>query len=103
MTTNKAQKRAVRARMVKTGERYTTARHYALGLQQSKTQVEETVLAPSLPPRVAEPGMSDAAIYRGSGRTWDEWFAILDVWDATTKGHTAIARYVSVDLGVDGW
>ena len=32
MTTNKAQKRAIRARMDKTGEAYTTARHYLLDL-----------------------------------------------------------------------
>jgi hypothetical protein len=47
--------------------------------------------------------MSDSAIQRGSGRTWDEWFTILDAWQGTTKGHTAIARYVAGEFNVDGW
>ena len=110
MTTNKAQKRAIRTRMAKTGERYTAARHYELDLHrvdlpviQSSTEPTPQVKDAALPPRVAQPGMSDAAIQRGSGRTWDEWFAILDAWDAPTKGHTAIARHIAVDHGVDGW
>jgi len=123
MTTNKAQKRAIRSRMAKTGERYTTARHYELNLHRATASTAETQAAgdasmpvpglelnpptptaePGLPPRVAEPGISDAAIQRGSGRTWDEWFAILDAWQATTRGHTAIARYIAEEHGVDGW
>ena len=55
------------------------------------------------PPRVADPGMSDEAIKKGSGKTWDEWFALLDAWGAMEKTHTEIARYISNDLGVDGW
>ena len=34
MTKDKAQKQAIRARMTKTGERYTTARHYLLDLHR---------------------------------------------------------------------
>ena len=34
MTKDKAQKQAVRTRMAKTGERYTTARHYLLDLHR---------------------------------------------------------------------
>jgi hypothetical protein len=60
-------------------------------------------MSEKLPPRVADPGMSDEAIARGSGKSWDEWFAILDAWDAVEKTHTEIARYLSEDLGVDGW
>jgi len=93
MTTDKARKRAVRSRMQKTGERYAAARRH-LVRDDAK---------PDLPPRVAEPGMSDAAILKGSGRSWDDWFRILDAWDATTHDHTEIARYVNAELGVDGW
>lgn len=46
--------------------------------------------------------MSDEAIREGSGKTWDEWVAALDEWDAASKSHTEIARYVA-GLGVDGW
>lgn len=46
--------------------------------------------------------MSDDAIREGSGRSWDEWVAVLDAWGAASKSHAEIARYVA-GLGVDGW
>jgi hypothetical protein len=46
--------------------------------------------------------MSDEAIREGSGKTWNEWVAVLDEWDASSKSHTEIARYIA-GLGVDGW
>lgn len=93
MTTDKARKRAVRSRMHKTGERYAAARRH----------VVHDATPDSLPPRVAEPSMSEAAIKKGTGRTWDEWFRILDSWDATSHNHTEIARHVNAEHGVDGW
>lgn len=136
MTRDKAQKRAIRARMAKTGEQYTTARHYLLDLhRQDQTEASSAVpssdhRAPerdsddfarsggvtesalprsavadsaSLPPRVIEPGMSDAAIANGTGKSWDEWFALLDAWGAASRNHTEIARHVHETYGVDGW
>ena len=139
MTKNNAQKQAIRARMTKTGERYTTARHYLLDLHRSE-QVNADVdhssfgdeepgsnavspfpgevvadaaplirdAAPAaaesvLPPRVAEPGVSDAAVQRATGKSWDEWFALLDAWQGTTHNHTEIARHVYETYGIDGW
>jgi hypothetical protein len=93
MTTDKARKRAVRSRMQKTGERYAAARR----------NIVRDGARPPLPPRVAEPGMSEAAIRKGTGKSWDEWFRILDEWDATSRDHTTIARHVNSELGVDGW
>jgi len=52
---------------------------------------------------VTEPGMSDAAIAKGTGKRWDEWFALLDAWGATSRNHTDIARHVHETYGVDGW
>lgn len=74
MTTDKAQKQAIRARMAKTGERYTTARHFHLDqhLAQPENPVAVEPDSSALPPRVAEPGMADAAVLRGTGKTWDE-------------------------------
>jgi hypothetical protein len=95
MTTDKARKRAVRARMEKTGERYAAARRHVVSTASSPTT--------ELPPRAAEPGMSEAAILKGTGRTWDDWFRILDAWDGTARNHTEIARYVNGEHGVDGW
>jgi hypothetical protein len=128
VTNDKAAKRATRARMAKTGERYTTARLYALDLHRlphdeqapvllrEQTSFEENLAhldeaateppvaaAPALPPRVSEPGVSDAAVQRSTGKVWDEWLAILDAWDGTAKTHTEIARYIHEAYGVDGW
>lgn len=93
MTTDKARKRAVRSRMQKTGERYAAARRHV---------VREGELA-ALPPRIAEPVLSEAAIVKGTGRGWDDWFRTLDAWDATSHTHTEIARYINAEHGIDGW
>jgi len=90
MTEQKARKRQIRTRMAKTGERYTAARR---NLSRP---------AP-LPPRVAEPMVSDASVRRATGKRWDDWFRILDAWGGTDHTHTEIARHLSTRLGVDGW
>ena len=95
MTTDKARKRAVRTRMTKTGERYAAARR-----QLARDRPPST---PPLPPRVADPGMADEAIAKGTGAGWDDWFRILDAWGATKRSHTDIARYLRDDRGVNGW
>ncbi len=110
MTKDKAQKRAVRARMDKTGERYTTARHYLLDLHRTEqTDAAAVAEAPApsdsaaLPPRVADPGVSDAAVRKATGKGWDEWFALLDAWDGTAHSHPEIARHLYETYGIDGW
>lgn len=127
MTKEKVQKRTTRARMAKTGERYTTARHYALDLHHAPQDpfapapgnalpveeilaslepapTESLVGAPAgLPARLAEPGMSEAAVQRATGKSWDEWFTLLDAWDGTTKTHPEIARHLSEACSIDGW
>ena len=117
MTKDKARKQAVRARMAKTGERYATARHYLLDLHlqeqanpdraaDSAPLAHEAALHPTetaLPPRAAEPGVSDAAVQRATGKSWDEWFALLDGWQGKTHNHTEIARHVHETYGIDGW
>jgi hypothetical protein len=139
MTKDNAQKQAICARMAKTGERYTTARHYLLDLhrpEHANADVDrsswdddlpgsntvssspgDVVAGPApvvldagptgaeaaLPPREAEPGVSDAAVQRATGKSWDEWFALLDAWHGTTHNHTEIARHVCETYGIDGW
>ena len=93
MTTDKARKRAVRSRMEKTGERYAAARRHV---------VRDGAL-PELPPRVADPGMAEASLIKGTGHGWDHWLRLLDDWGATAHNHTEIARYVSTELGVGSW
>ena len=92
MTEDKARKRSIRTRMAKTGESYTAARRHVV---KSKAK-------PS--PRLSvDLGKSDETIASGTGKTWDEWFAILDSWGATERSHTEIARYVREELDVPGW
>lgn len=106
MTTNKARKRAIRARMNKTGERYTAARRHLIGEAVAEHPDHEEVLvesplAPS--PAAIDPGMSNEAIRRGSGKTWDEWLTALDAWGAAERPHKEIAAHIAEVYGVDGW
>jgi hypothetical protein len=113
MTKDKAQKQAVRTRMARTGERYSTARHYLLDLHRQEDANAE--FAPlvgadspdaaetTLPPRAADPGVSDAAVQRATGRSWDAWFTLLDAWQGTSHTHAEIARHLYETYGIDGW
>ena len=99
MTTEKARKRAVRTRMAKTGERYAAARRHVV----ADGDPTGPRAPQALPPRVADPGMTDAAIATGTGEGWDHWLRLLDAWGATERTHTDIARFVREEHGVDGW
>jgi uncharacterized protein YndB with AHSA1/START domain len=46
---------------------------------------------------------SDESVRNKTGRGWDQWFRILDRWDATEKGHKATAAHLHEELGVDFW
>ena len=92
MTEDKARKRSIRTRMSKTGESYTAARRHLVASKEMPR------------PQVAvDLGKSDEAIERGSGKSWDEWFQILDAWGATEREHGEIARFVNEEHGVSGW
>ncbi len=95
MTRQKSFKGRIRARMDKTSERYTTARRQLLAKA-----------GPGAPPADA-PGArrpySDEVIRRNTGRGWDEWFALLDVWGAVRRPHPEIARWLVDEHAVGGW
>jgi hypothetical protein len=105
MTTDKARKRAVRDRMTKTGESYTAARRQLAGPAPAATPEvasPEPIPAP-LPPRVAEPEVSEEAILRGTGRSWDDWLRVLDARGVEGFSHRDAAAWLREELGVDGW
>ena len=54
-------------------------------------------------PSKADPGMSDAAVRAKTGKTWPEWFAILDEAGARQMTHPQIATYLASEHGVPGW
>ena len=49
------------------------------------------------------PRMSDEAVRAKTGKTWDEWFAILDKAGTIKMNHTEIATYLYDKLKVSGW
>jgi hypothetical protein len=89
MTRDKAQKRAIRARMAKTGERYTAARRHAV-------RPREDLRAGDLPQR-------DAAVRRNTGKGWGEWLRILDGRGAREQKHGDVAARLMEEHGVPGW
>jgi uncharacterized protein YndB with AHSA1/START domain len=94
MTEQKALKRRIRARMEKTGERYTAARRQVVGAEpDAPPQVPEGVPMPS----------SDEAIKGGTGKSWPEWLQTLDAWGGTSHNHTEIARWLVDEQRVDPW
>jgi hypothetical protein len=92
MTTHKTLKRRVRARMDKTGERYTAARRNVI----AEPAIE-------VAPAVAPPPVSDEAVRKATGRGWVEWFTILDKAGAVAWKHPDIARWVAAEYGISGW
>jgi hypothetical protein len=89
MTKDKAQKRATRARMAKTGERYSAARRH--------------VAKPGEELRPEDLPQPDAKVRQNTGKGWREWFRILDAWGAKERSHAVIARYLMEEQGVPGW
>ena len=89
MTRDKVQKRATRARMAKTGERYSAARRH--------------VVKPREELRAEDLGQTDANVRQNTGKGWRDWFRILDAWGAKERTHTDIVRYLMGEHGVPGW
>ena len=89
MTTDKAQKRATRARMAKTGESYSAARRH--------------VVKPPEEFRAEDLVQSDAKIRESTGKGSREWFRILDAWGAKKRKHPDVVRHLMEEHGVSGW
>lgn len=110
MPSQKDFKRLVRARMLKTGESYTSARAQIMragrsssaglkvsrglaGLQPPSTSVDYAALA----------GMSDAAVKAKTGCDWAKWVWTLDNSGAESMSHRAIAQMVHDTWKVPDW
>ena len=102
MPTNKDFKRVVRDRMKKTGESYTAARSQLL--RTKPTSKATPAPAEPAPARYAEiAGMSDAAIKKATGDTWEGWVKALDRVEAHSWPHRKIADYVHTTHKVPDW
>jgi len=49
------------------------------------------------------PRMSDAAVKAKTGKTWEQWFTLLDKAGAKKLDHQAIVTYVSKQHGIGPW
>jgi Domain of unknown function (DUF4287) len=121
MTKQKSFKGRVRARMDKTSERYSTARRQLLAKAEAAAPPDEQVegrpaepaagASATAPEAPAPPGdapgarrpYSDEVLRANTGRSWDEWFALLDAWGGAERPHAEIARWLSGEHGVGGW
>lgn len=92
MTKNESFKRRVRARMEKTGERYTAARHRLL--EQAQHPGRQWA---------SEPEMTDEAVFDATGRHWDEWCDVIEASPARDEGHATIAAHLEAEYGIGGW
>lgn len=99
MTKQKSFKGRVRARMEKTSESYTAARRQLL----AKAAGEPASPAGPVDAPGAKRPYSDDVLRANTGRTWDEWFALLDRWGAAERPHPEIARWLNEEHGVGGW
>lgn len=79
--------------MERTGERYTAARRHLL-----EPEPKRDAETPPIGERI-----SAEAFAERTGRTWPEWFVILDHWGAAERPHAEIARYLNEEHGVPGW
>ncbi|MDQ3477339.1 MAG: DUF4287 domain-containing protein [Actinomycetota bacterium] len=116
MTTQKTFKRGVRTRMAKTGESYATARTQlvrkadgrpgapnARATKPPDVEAISVASAPLLPADSFELPMSDEAVRKGTGRSWDEWFAALDHLGATQLPRREIVLWLVSEHAVGGW
>jgi hypothetical protein len=114
MTRARTLKTTIRARMAKTGERYTTARRHVLASPPApRTASAVRAAAPPPAPPVAtrsrapsaesRGGISEAKVLERTGHDLAHWFEVLDDFGLVKHGHTASARYLHEAFGIDGW
>ena len=107
MPTQKVFKQRVRARMTKTGEAYTAARHQLLkkagqpGTPALEAELSDAGVAAETT-RQRDNLTSEEAMVRATGRGHDEWFALLDARGATERKHPEIAGWLR-EMKVPGW
>jgi uncharacterized protein YndB with AHSA1/START domain len=105
MTTQKDFKRLVRARMAKTGEAYTAARYQILSKRPqapgAKLQAPPKAVSPKDYAKIA--GMSDEALKKKTGCTWEKWVKALDHHKAFEMEHADIAKLAAGKYKAPPW
>lgn len=96
MTENRSFKRRVRGRMSKTGESYTAARAQVSQKRDRNKSARARLAA-------TDERIADAKLKEATGKTWNQWFSILDRWGAKKRKHGEIARFLVEEHEVAGW
>jgi hypothetical protein len=110
MPKNKDLKRLVRGRMQKTGESYTTARLHILD-KNTPAANGAAVHAPAVkapiqesrPNYAAITRMSDEALKKATGCTWERWVNALDRAKAFQMSHREIAAHIARTYKTPSW
>lgn len=50
-----------------------------------------------------KPRISDQSLFKKTGKTWSEWFQILNDYDAKKLTHKKIVEYLHNNMGVEAW
>jgi hypothetical protein len=97
MTKQKSFKERIRARMDKTGESYATARRQLIEKSEAEARKRRT------PQTISRVRRNEEAVRENTGRSWDQWFRLLDKWGAKDKKHPETVRLLREEHEVDGW
>jgi hypothetical protein len=116
MTSNKSFKSRVRTRMAKTGESYSAARRHLVPGTADASAVDASVASTTDAVDASTASTTDVAaaasheetvsgdaMATATGRSRDDWFALLDAWGAAARPHGEIARWLVEEHGVAGW
>jgi hypothetical protein len=101
MPKHKDLKRLIRARMQKTGESYTTSRLHILN--KKSTEIPNGQLMKPRPNYAAITRMSDEALQKATGCTWERWVKALDRLKAYEMSHREIVAYISQKYKTPSW
>jgi uncharacterized protein YndB with AHSA1/START domain len=52
---------------------------------------------------MSEQKISDQAVQKATGKSWKQWVAALDRWNASSRSHKEIARHLASEHGVSAW
>src|SRR5437773_2339432 len=101
MPKHKDLKRLIRARMHKTGESYTTSRLHILN--KKSTEIPNGLLMEPRPNYSAITRMSDEALQKATGCTWERWVKALDRVKAYEMSHREIVAYIYRKYKTPSW
>lgn len=54
-------------------------------------------------PNATPPSISDSAVQSATGKTWDEWFAVLDAAGAASLDHQSIVKFLREQHEIGDW